>query len=259
MPAAQLYARHARIFDEDGEEFFHAGDVSWSETNVVQATARRPEARAYYLVDAAALDERVRERTVRELVEAAPPDGRVPLDRLPFGPPPGTVAAVRVVAAITHTIGGVRIDGSARVLNGAGAPLAGLWAAGVDAGGVATGGYASGLAQAPSSASSPPSRPSRSRAPPDRRRVLASGVRPTLMGWERRHAAASTLPDEPQSSVTALCQLCNNLVSSGTKASLALAQTGAPGEHRKPTMKISATVPDTAYESRTSWAGPLAL
>ena len=37
--------RHARIFDERGEEFFHAGDVSWSETNVVAATARRDRAR----------------------------------------------------------------------------------------------------------------------------------------------------------------------------------------------------------------------
>ena len=44
----------------------------------------------------------------------------------------------------------------ARVLDEAGAPIAGLWAAGVDAGGVATGGYASGLAQAPCSASRPP-------------------------------------------------------------------------------------------------------
>ena len=148
VPAAQLYARHARIFDERGEEFFRAGDVSWSETNVVQATARRPGARAFYLVDAAALDERVRERTVRELIEAAPPEARVPLDRLPFPAPQGTVAAVRVMAAITHTIGGLRIDGAARVLDGAGVPIAGLWAAGVDAGGVATGGYASGLAQA---------------------------------------------------------------------------------------------------------------
>src|SRR5262249_46798332 len=53
VSAAQLYARHARIFDADGVEFFRAGDVSWSETNVVQATARRPGARAYYLLSEA--------------------------------------------------------------------------------------------------------------------------------------------------------------------------------------------------------------
>jgi len=57
VPAAQLYARHARIFDETGVEFFRAEEVSWSETNVVQATARRPGARAYYLLTEAALAE----------------------------------------------------------------------------------------------------------------------------------------------------------------------------------------------------------
>src|SRR5262249_15282033 len=41
VAAAQLYARRARIFDEDGVEFFQAADVIWSETNVVQAAARR--------------------------------------------------------------------------------------------------------------------------------------------------------------------------------------------------------------------------
>jgi predicted oxidoreductase len=55
---------------------------------------------------------------------------------------------VRVVASITHTIGGVRVDERARVLRAGGGAVDGLYAAGVDAGGVATGGYASGLAQA---------------------------------------------------------------------------------------------------------------
>jgi hypothetical protein len=44
---------------------------------------------------------------------------------------------------VTHTIGGLRVDGRARVVG-----LDGVWAAGADAGGVAAGGYASGLAQA---------------------------------------------------------------------------------------------------------------
>jgi succinate dehydrogenase/fumarate reductase flavoprotein subunit len=145
---SQLYARFARIFDEDGVEFFDRADVSWSETNVVQATARRANARAYYLLDAAALDERVRDRTVADMVGAAPPEARVDPADLPFDAPSETVAAVRVVAAITHTIGGLRVDDRARVLNGDDAPIDGLYAAGVDAGGVATGGYASGLAQA---------------------------------------------------------------------------------------------------------------
>jgi len=145
---SQLYARYARIFDEEGREFFAAGDVTWSETNVVAATARRPGARAYYLLDEAALSATVRERTVGEMVAAAPVEAKVDPRALPFTAPAGTVAAVRVVASITHTVGGLSVDVRGRVLGRGGEPLPGLWAAGVDAGGVATGGYASGLAQA---------------------------------------------------------------------------------------------------------------
>jgi succinate dehydrogenase/fumarate reductase flavoprotein subunit len=143
VSSSQLYARFARIFDEDGVEFFRGDEVSWSETNVVQATAHRRDARAFYLLDAAGLEQRVRERTVAELVEAAPAEARVAVHDLPFDPPEGTVAAVRVIASITHTIGGLQVDERARVLG-----ADNLWAAGVDAGGIATGGYASGLAQA---------------------------------------------------------------------------------------------------------------
>ena len=145
---SQLYGRFARIFDEDGVEFFSRDRVSWSETNVVAATARRPGAKAYYVLDESAMRERVRDRTVADMVEAAPAESRVALADLPFDPPEGAVAAVRVIASITHTIGGLRVDERARLLREDGAPIEGLWAAGVDAGGVATGGYASGLAQA---------------------------------------------------------------------------------------------------------------
>jgi len=143
VSSSQLYARFARIFDEDGVEFFERDEVSWSETNVVQATAHRRDARAFYLLDVAALEQRVRDRSVAEIVEAAPAEARVALADLPFDPPEGTVAAVRVIASITHTIGGLQVDENARVVG-----ADGLWAAGVDAGGIATGGYASGLAQA---------------------------------------------------------------------------------------------------------------
>jgi succinate dehydrogenase/fumarate reductase flavoprotein subunit len=127
VSASQLYARRAmRIVDEDGIEFFRPADVSWSETNVVQATARRPGARAYYVVGNDALAD----PEVAQQLEAAG-SARVAAD------------TVRVVASITHTIGGLRVDDHARVVG-----VEGLYAAGADAGGIATGGYASGLAQA---------------------------------------------------------------------------------------------------------------
>jgi fumarate reductase flavoprotein subunit len=145
---SQLFARYARIYDEDGVEFFSGDDVSWSETNVVQATAHSRGAKAYYVLDGEALEQRVRDRTVAEMVEAAPAEARVGLGDLPFDAPDGAVAAVRVIASITHTIGGLRVDERARVLREDRSAIDGLWAAGVDAGGIATGGYASGLAQA---------------------------------------------------------------------------------------------------------------
>lgn len=136
---SQLYGRFARVFDDDGVEFF-PGEVSWSENDLAQAIARRPGARAWYVLDEAALAARVRDRTVADMVAAAPT--RVDPAGLPFRAPAGAVTAVRVATAITHTIGGVRVDARART------GVEGLWAAGVDAGGVSTGGYASGLASA---------------------------------------------------------------------------------------------------------------
>jgi succinate dehydrogenase/fumarate reductase flavoprotein subunit len=145
VPQAQLYGRHARVFNDEGEEFF-AGEVSWSENDLVQATARQPNARAWYVLDDDALAQRVRDRSVADMVEAAPT--RIEPSDLPFLPPPNARVAVRVSPGITHTIGGVRIDERARVLDAANRPIDGLFAAGADAGGISTGGYASGLAAA---------------------------------------------------------------------------------------------------------------
>ena len=85
-----------------------------------------------------------------ERVETARAVGGTVVDpaRLPFATAPGARVAVHVTGAVTHTIGGLRVDTQARVLDESGAPVPNLWAAGVDAGGIATGGYASGLAQA---------------------------------------------------------------------------------------------------------------
>lgn len=150
VAAAQLYARHALVLDDEGRDL---GEPAWHESDLVQ---RFPGGRAWYVVDARALRERVRERTVAELVEearAAGGDVR-PAEELPFALPPSPklaeppFLAVRVYAAVTHTIGGLRIDERARVLREDGTPVPGLHAAGADAGGVFTGGYGSGLAAA---------------------------------------------------------------------------------------------------------------
>jgi succinate dehydrogenase/fumarate reductase flavoprotein subunit len=141
VPLAQLYGRFAEVRDEDGAAFF-TGEVSWSETDLVQATARRPGGTAWYVVDEAALAERIRDRTVADMVEAARAAGGE-VRRLEDGR-----VAVHVMPGVTHTIGGLHVDTSARVLDPNGGPVPGLYAAGADVGGISTGGYASGLASA---------------------------------------------------------------------------------------------------------------
>jgi succinate dehydrogenase/fumarate reductase flavoprotein subunit len=138
---AQLYGRYATVVNEAWEAFF-PGPVSWSEAELVQATARQPGATAWYLVDERELRRRIRDRTVAQMVEAARAAGGEvrELD--------GGRLAVHVIPGVTHTIGGVRVDASARVLDERDHPIDGLYAAGADAGGIANGGYASGLASA---------------------------------------------------------------------------------------------------------------
>jgi succinate dehydrogenase/fumarate reductase flavoprotein subunit len=129
---AQVYAQHATVTDLDGVAYTAR---TWSEIDVVQWTAGRRGARAFYRVEPAALAAPVRERTVAEVVaaaEAAGADVRHERD--------GAVV-VPVRAGITTTLGGLRVTPDAQA-----AP--GVWAAGADAGGIATGGYASGLAAA---------------------------------------------------------------------------------------------------------------
>ena len=48
-----------------------------------------------------------------------------------------------MIAGVTHTLGGIRVDENARVLG-----VDGLFAAGADVGGISSGGYSSGLAAA---------------------------------------------------------------------------------------------------------------
>jgi fumarate reductase flavoprotein subunit len=146
---SQLYGRVALVVNERGEQVV-ARPVSWSENDLVQAIAGQPGGAAWYVLDDAALRERTPYGTVAEAVEAARDAGGtvVSAGELPFAVPRTARVAVRVRAAVTHTIGGLRVDTNARVLDGAGRPVPGLYAAGVDAGGWSTGGYASGLAAA---------------------------------------------------------------------------------------------------------------
>jgi fumarate reductase flavoprotein subunit len=128
---AQLYARHAEVTNERGERY---RPRTWSEIDVIQWTARQPGARAWFRVGEEALTERIRSRSVAEMIGAAEAAGAA-LRR-----EDGAVV-VETVAGITSTLGGLAIDERARA-----AP--GVFAAGDDAGGIATGGYASGLAAA---------------------------------------------------------------------------------------------------------------
>lgn len=126
VAASQLYGRYARRVNDLGEEFF-PGEPSWSENDLAQAIAHQPDGRAWYELDAEAL-------------------GRPEVaERIPYvqetEPLPGGGLRVRVYAAVTHTLGGLKVDAGARAAEG-------IWVAGVDAGGAALGGYASGLAQA---------------------------------------------------------------------------------------------------------------
>jgi hypothetical protein len=126
---SQLYAKHATVTNERGERY---ETRTWSEIDVAQWQLRQPRARAWFSVPTEHLGERVRERTVVEMVEAAERAGAP----VRHGDDDVTV---ETVAGVTTTLGGLEIDAGARVANG-------VFACGADAGGIATGGYASGLA-----------------------------------------------------------------------------------------------------------------
>jgi fumarate reductase flavoprotein subunit len=130
---SQLYGRFASVTSQDGSERFE-GRPSWSEVDLVQQIARWPGGLAWYTVARADLEERVRERTVGEMIEAAREVGT------PVEEQDGTVR-VLVRAAVTQTLGGIAVDERARAADG-------LYAAGADVGGISTGGWSSGLATA---------------------------------------------------------------------------------------------------------------
>jgi fumarate reductase flavoprotein subunit len=140
VQAAQLYARHA-VAIENAAGRRYPGEVDWSELRVVQWIARQPGARAWFVVPEGAMAVTTRYGTVAESIARARRLG-ARVEQRDQG------VAVEVVAAITQTLGGLRVDQEGRVLRGDGSVVEGLWAAGGDVGGVATGGYMSNLAAA---------------------------------------------------------------------------------------------------------------
>jgi fumarate reductase flavoprotein subunit len=131
VPLAQVYAKYARVENLRGDSY---EPRTWSDIDVVQWTARQPGARARYIVPDAVLGDPVRDRTVTDLIEAARRAG-APVEQR------NGETVVEVVAGITTTLGGIRIDGRGRAAEG-------LYAAGADAGGISSGGWSSALASA---------------------------------------------------------------------------------------------------------------
>jgi fumarate reductase flavoprotein subunit len=70
VEVSQLYGRHAVAVNARGERYADES-ADWSETSLTRATAHQPGLYAYYVLDAAGLRVRVRERTVKEMVEVA--------------------------------------------------------------------------------------------------------------------------------------------------------------------------------------------
>jgi hypothetical protein len=130
---SQLYGRYATVTSEDGSLSFE-GPPSWSEVDLVQQIARWPGGRAWYAVDEPALEQHVRDRTVREMVQAAREAGA------PVREEDGRIS-VLVRAAVTQTLGGIKVDERTRAADG-------LFVAGADVGGISTGSWSSGLATA---------------------------------------------------------------------------------------------------------------
>jgi succinate dehydrogenase/fumarate reductase flavoprotein subunit len=119
VPLSQLYGRSARVYTDEGRDITPPA-VAWHENDLAQLIGPS----AWYVVEQT--NERIEAARAAGGTVNTLEDGRI---------------AVHVAAAVTHTIGGVRVDTRGRAAEG-------VWAVGVDAGGVATGGYASGLAQA---------------------------------------------------------------------------------------------------------------
>jgi hypothetical protein len=140
VPLSQLYGRWAWVHTNSGR-VITPPSVSWSENDLAQLIGPS----AWYVLNDEGYE------LARDRVERARAAGGTVLDahEIPFETRPDARVAVHVSAAVTHTIGGIAVDGSMRLCTPTStSPSTQVYACGVDVGGVATGGYASGLAQA---------------------------------------------------------------------------------------------------------------
>jgi succinate dehydrogenase/fumarate reductase flavoprotein subunit len=124
---SQLWGGEARVVGEDGERLFSRAPA-WHESDLAQAIAKQPGGTAWFVVPDAYRDD--------PRVIAARGAGGTVLEE-------DGELRLRVIAGVTHTLGGIRVDDRARVVG-----VEGLFAAGADVGGVSSGGYSSGLAAA---------------------------------------------------------------------------------------------------------------
>ena len=70
VEVSQLYGRYAVAINQSGERYADEA-ADWSETALTRATARQPGLHAWYVLDAAGLRERVRDRPVENMVGTA--------------------------------------------------------------------------------------------------------------------------------------------------------------------------------------------
>jgi fumarate reductase flavoprotein subunit len=84
VEVSQLYGRYAVAINARGERYADEG-ADWSETALTRATAHQPGLYTYYVLDAAGLEGRVRERTAKEMVETARSTGGTVLEATSLG------------------------------------------------------------------------------------------------------------------------------------------------------------------------------
>ncbi len=79
VEVSQLYGRYAVAVNASGERYADEG-ADWSETALTRATAHQPGLYAWYVLEARGLVGRVRERTAKEMVEAARRTGGIVIE-----------------------------------------------------------------------------------------------------------------------------------------------------------------------------------